>query len=68
MLALLDAIVIQDFNIHRVSLSQAIAHLDSVLEPHGLQLLFQKNGEKDPVVNLKTRNFTLTNNLSYLCK
>ena len=67
-LALMDVIVIQDFNIEKVSLSQAIAHLDTVLEPHGLQLLFERNGTTDPVVNLKTRSLSLTNNLSYLCK
>lgn len=67
-LALLDAIVIEDFDISKANISKAIDHLDTVMAPHGVQILFEQNGDKDPIVNLKTRNLSLTNNLSYLCK
>ena len=67
-LSLLDAIVIQDFDISKANLSKAIAHIDSVVAPHGLQILFEQVEGKGPLVNLQTRNLSLTNNLSYLCK
>ena len=67
-LSIMDAIVIQDFDISKANLSKVIAHIDTVVAPHGLQILFEKVESKDPVVNLKTRNLSLTNNLSYLCK
>ena len=67
-LALLDAISIQDFDIHKAKLSSALAHIDEVMAPHGVQILFEQVGDNDPIVKLKTRNLSLTNNLSYLCK
>lgn len=66
--ARLKTITVQDFNIEKVPLSQALAHLDSVVEPHGLQIQFRPTKEKDPVVQLKTRNLTMARNLSFLSK
>lgn len=64
--ARLKTITVEDFKIEKVPLSQALVHLDNVLEPHGLQIKFRPTKEKDPVVQLKTRNLTMARNLSFL--
>ena len=66
--ARLKSIRITDFKIERVPLSKALEHLDGVLKPHDLQIMFRAYNEKDPEVTLKTRNLSFANNLSYLCR
>lgn len=65
--ARLNTILIQDFNIHKAELSKAIAYLDTIVKPYGLQILYRPlDGREEPVVDLKTRNLPLSRNLSYL--
>ncbi len=66
--ARLKSIHVTDFNIERVPLSEALEHLDSVLAPHDLQIMFRPYADKDPEVRLKTRNLSFANNLSFLYK
>ena len=67
--ARLDTIVIEDFNIQKVQLSKALAHLDALVEPHGIQILFRPNKSgADPEVNLMTRNMPLSRNLSFMSR
>lgn len=64
--ARLKTIIIEDFKIEKAPISKAIAHLDGVLEPYNLQIQFRPTKDKDPVVQLKTRNLTMARNLSFL--
>ena len=67
-LARLDTITVDDFKIEKVSLSEALEHLDSIVKPHGMQILFQPIEGKDPTVNIKTRKLSLSRNLSLMCR
>lgn len=62
----LDALVIEEFEFKRVSLSQALASLDQQMAPYGLQIKFRPTRDRDPQVNLKTRALSLAKNLTYL--
>jgi len=64
----LDTIRVEDFQISKLTLSQAIQRLDGVVQPYGVQIVFEKAGDKDPVVNLKTRGLSFSRNLTFLCK
>lgn len=65
--ARLKTIVIEDFNIQKAELSKVIAYLDTVVEPHGLQIQYRPlKGREEAVVNLKTRELSLSRNLSFL--
>lgn len=66
--AYMNAMVVNDFNIHRVQFSQAIDYLDSIIAPFGLQLYFHQTDDRDPIVDLKTRKLTMSRNLSFLCQ
>ena len=66
--ARLKSIRITDFKIEHVVFSKALEHLDGVLEPHELQIIFRAYNAKDPEVSLKTRNLSFADNLSYLCR
>lgn len=56
-----------DFNIEKAPLSKALAYLDALVEPHGLQILYKPvEGRAEPTVNLKTRSLTLSRNLGFL--
>ena len=66
--AYLKAIVVEDFDFHRATFSEALEKLDEVVAPFGLQILFRQYGERNTTVSLKTRNLSLSKNLTYLCQ
>lgn len=67
-LARLDSITVDDFNIRKTTLSQALDHFDSVIKPYGLQVIFQPIEGSDPAVNIKTRKLSLSRNLTLMCQ
>ncbi|MGJ8653403.1 MAG: hypothetical protein ACSHX8_09030 [Opitutaceae bacterium] len=65
--AYMDAIVVEKFNIHHADFEKSLNHLDEVIKPHGLQIQFRAGKEAERIVSLKTRDLSMSNNLSYLC-
>lgn len=66
--AYMDAIVVEKFDIHHADLEKSLNHLDEIIKPHGLQIQFRPNKEAERIVSLKTRNLSMSKNLSYLCR
>ncbi|MGJ8641406.1 MAG: hypothetical protein ACSHYA_18600 [Opitutaceae bacterium] len=66
--AYMNAIVIEDFYIHQADLGEALKHLDEIVKPHGLQIQFRPTKDEKRVVNLKTRDLSMSKNLSYLAR
>lgn len=66
--AYLKAMVVQQFNIEKANLKDALNHLDKIIEPYGMQILFRPHKEEELKVNLKTRNLNMARNLSFLCR
>ncbi|WP_269523155.1 hypothetical protein [Coraliomargarita parva] len=62
----LETIIIEDFKMAKIPLSKALEQLDAITEPHGIQIVFRKIDDRDPIVDLKTRNLSLARNLSFL--
>ena len=66
--AYMDAIVVEKFNIHHADFEKSLNHLDEIIKPHGLQIQFQPHKETKRIVSLKTRDLSMSKNLSYLCR
>ncbi|MGB0743611.1 MAG: hypothetical protein ACPGSB_03705 [Opitutales bacterium] len=66
--AYMEAMVVEKFNIHRANLKDALKHLDDIIEPYGLQILFRPHADESIKVSLKTRDLSMGRNLSFLCR
>lgn len=64
----MNAMVVEKFNIEKVELKAALTHLDDIIKPYGMQIHYRPHNESERQVSLKTRDLTMSKNLSFLCK
>lgn len=64
----MNAMVVEKFNIDKVELKDALNHLDEIVKPYGMQIHYRPHNESERVVSLKTRELTMSKNLSFLCR